>query len=130
MAANKAAIADRAQHHLENLEWHAAINEMEKLFCLDQDPLVRVRIGYARRKLNRIGEAIQDHLSAADLFAERGFVGKALAQYNLALKLDASNEYARKKIEKLGACGTLSQHRRETAEQFPWQPKALASSRP
>jgi hypothetical protein len=46
-----------------------------------------------RRKLNRKGDAIKEYVHAADLFAERGFDGKALAQYNLAFRLDSSNEY-------------------------------------
>jgi tetratricopeptide (TPR) repeat protein len=106
MASKKTSIAENVQLYLDNLDWHAAIAEMEKLFVIDQDPLIRVRIGDARRKLNRISEAIKDYLYAADLFAERGFVGKALAQYNLALKLDSSNEYARSKSEKLRSCRT------------------------
>lgn len=74
---------------------------MEKLFAIDQDPLIRVRIGNARRKLNRQGEAIREYVRAADLFAEKGFVVKALAQYNLALRLDSSNEDVRSKMEKM-----------------------------
>ena len=72
---------------------------MEKLFDIDQDPIVRVRIGDVRRKLNRKKDAIKEYVYAADLFAEQGFISKALAQYNLALRLDSSNEYVRSKME-------------------------------
>jgi hypothetical protein len=70
-----------------------------------------VRIGDARRKLNWISAAIRDYIRAADMFAEQGFVVKARAQYNLALRLDASNTYARTKMELLemlrpGCAGT------------------------
>ena len=34
-------------------DWKSAIAEMEKLFAIDQDPIVRVRIGDARQKLNQ-----------------------------------------------------------------------------
>jgi tetratricopeptide (TPR) repeat protein len=101
MATNKTIIAENVQDCLDQSDWRAAIIEMEKLFAIDQDPHIRVRIGDARRKLNRMRAAIRDYIRAADLFAENGFVVKALAQYNLVLRLDSSNTYARTKIEVL-----------------------------
>jgi hypothetical protein len=101
MASKKTIIAENVQSFLDRSDWRAAINEMEKLFAIDRDPQIRVRIGDARRKLNRIHSAIREYIRAADLFAERGFVVKALAQYNLALRLDATNTYARTKVELL-----------------------------
>jgi tetratricopeptide (TPR) repeat protein len=101
MASKKTIIAENVQNCLNQSDWRAAIIEMEKLFAIDRDPHIRVRIGDARRKLNWISAAIRDYIRAADMFAEQGFVVKALAQYNLALRLDASNTYARTKIELL-----------------------------
>lgn len=101
MASEKTIIAENVQDFLDQSDWTAAINEMEKLFAIDRDPHIRVRIGDARRKLNRMRSAIREYIRAADLFAEKGFVAKALAQYNLALRLDSSNEYARTKMELL-----------------------------
>ncbi|MCK9418594.1 MAG: hypothetical protein M0R70_04345 [Nitrospirae bacterium] len=101
MASNKTIIAENVQDCLDQSDWSAAIIEMEKLFAIDQDPHIRVRIGDARRKLNGNHAAIREYLRAADLFAEKGFVVKALAQYNLALRLDSSNTYARTKMEML-----------------------------
>ncbi len=101
MASKKSIITENVQAYLEKLDWDAAITEMEKLFDIDQDPLIRVRIGDLRRKLKRNDDAVKEYVLAADLFAERGFVRKARAQYNLALKLDSSNQYARLKIEML-----------------------------
>ena len=101
MASKKTIIVDNIQECLDKSDWRAAIIEMEKLFAIDRDPHIRVRIGDARRKLNRIHSAIREYIRAADLFAERGFVVKALAQYNLALRLDSSNAYARTKMETL-----------------------------
>jgi tetratricopeptide (TPR) repeat protein len=101
MASKKTIIAENVQLCLDQSDWKSAIIEMEKLFAIDQDPHVRVRIGDTRRKLNRIRAAIRDYIRAADLFAEKGFVVKALAQYNLALRLDSSNTYARTKMEVL-----------------------------
>ena len=101
MASKKTIIAENVQDFLDKSDWGAAIIEMEKLFVIDQDPHIRVRIGDARRKLNRIRAAIREYIRAADLFAERGFVVKALAQYNLALRLDSSNTYARTRMETL-----------------------------
>lgn len=101
MASKKTIIAENVQNCLDQADWRAAIVEMEKLFSIVQDPHIRVRIGDARRKLNRIRSAIRDYIRAADMFAEQGFVVKALAQYNLALRLDSSNTYARTKMEVL-----------------------------
>lgn len=101
MASYETLISENVQEYLERSDWQSAIREMEKLFAINQDPFVRVRIGNARLKLNRKCEAIRDYVRAADLFAEQGFVDKALAQYNLVLRLDASNEDARSKIEKM-----------------------------
>jgi hypothetical protein len=101
MASMKTILAENVQDCLDKSDWGAAIIEMEKLFAIDHDPHIRVRIGDARRKLNRTRAAIREYVRAADLFAEKGFVVKAMAQYNLALRLDASNTYARTKMERL-----------------------------
>ena len=74
---------------------------MEKLYALDPDPIVRVRIGDARQKLNQKAEAVKEYIHAADLYAEKGFVVKALAQYKLALRLDPSSKDAQTKMEGL-----------------------------
>jgi hypothetical protein len=116
VAAIKAVITDNIQHCLERSDWKAAISEMEKLFRIDRDPLIRVRIGDARRKLNRCGEAVQEYIHAADLFMERGFVVKALAQYSLALRLDSSNAHARSMLEILRTSKVFTQLRREPIE--------------
>jgi len=103
VATKKAIIAQNVQEYLDKSDWKAAIREMERLFAIDRNPLIRVRIGDTRRKLNRQREAIRDYIRAADLFAEQGFMVKALAQYSLALRLDSSNSYARSKREKIEA---------------------------
>lgn len=116
MASERTIITENVQDYLEKKDWNAAIAEMEKLFALVQDPLIRVRIGDARRKLNRNGEAIQEYVLAADLFAEKGFVVKALAQYSLALKLDSSNTAARSKREVLRSTHPFETLKREPVE--------------
>jgi hypothetical protein len=124
MASKKTIIAENIQSCLDQSDWRAAIIEMEKLFAIDRDPHIRVRIGDARRKLNRMHSAIREYIRAADLFAERGFVGKALAQYNLALRLDSSNTYARTKRELLElprACRTGASRQCAPMEYLPPQ---------
>jgi len=116
MTSNKAVIIENVQGCLETLNWQAAIEEMEELFSIDQNPLIRVRIGDARRKLHRTGEAIREYVRAAELFAEQGFVRKALAQYNLVLRLDAAHEDARSRREELSACRWSPPFRREPVE--------------
>ncbi len=90
-------MAEAIQHHQEKRDWPRAIQEMEKLFAINRDPHIRVRIGDARRKLNRHSDAIREYILAGDLFADEGFMAKALAQYSLVLRLDSGNEYARLK---------------------------------
>jgi hypothetical protein len=101
VASKKTILTENVQEYLEKSDWKAAVMEMEKLFAISQDPLIRVRIGDTRLKLNRKQSAIREYLRAAALFSERGFVVKALAQYRLVLRLDASNAYARSKVEKM-----------------------------
>jgi hypothetical protein len=46
-------IAEKVQEPLSKTNWKAAITEMEKLYAIHQDPLIRVRIGDVRWKFNR-----------------------------------------------------------------------------
>ena len=94
MASVKAKIAENVQRYLGKADWKNAITEMEKLYAVDEDPIVRVRIGDVRQKLGQKAEAVREYIHAADLYAERGFVVKALAQYKLALRMDPANKDA------------------------------------
>jgi len=122
LASIRTIIAEKVQEHLNKANWKAAITEMEKLFAIHQDPLIRVRIGDVRRKLNRKDEAIREYLRAADLFAERGFVVKALAQYRLALRLDPSNADIRSTMERLRLRCPVVKLKREPVEYRPPEP--------
>ena len=122
MASIRTIIAEKVQEHLNRASWKEAITEMERLFAIHQDPLIRVRIGDVRRKLNRKDEAIQEYLLAADLFAERGFVVKALAQYRLALRLDPSNADIRSRMERLRLNCPVEKLKREPVEYRPPEP--------
>jgi len=116
MASLKAIISDNVQEHRRCANWSAAIREMEKLFAIDRDPLIRVRIGDIRRKLDRECEAVREYIRAADLFAEEGFVIKALAQYRLALQLDPSNAGIRSRMERLRRSLPVIQLQRKPGE--------------
>lgn len=113
MASEKAAITDKVQKYIDKSDWKSAVGEMEKLFAIDPDPIVRVRIGDAYQKLNQKGEAVKEYIRAADLYAEKGFVVKALAQYKLALRVDPSNKDAQKKMEGLHSNKTVSEFKLE-----------------
>jgi tetratricopeptide (TPR) repeat protein len=126
MESNKTIIAENVQDYLNRSEWKAAIREMEKLFAIRQDPLIRVRIGDVRRKLNRKDDAIQEYIRAADLFAENGFVVKAMAQYTLASRLDPSNTDVRSKKEMLRTNVTVVKLRREPEEYRVPEPQGNA----
>jgi cAMP-dependent protein kinase regulator len=122
LASIRTIIAEKVQEHLNKANWKAAITEMEKLFAIHQDPLIRVRIGDVRQKHNRKDEAIREYLRAADLFAERGFVVKALAQYRLALRLDPSNADIRSTMERLRLRCPVVKLKREPVEYRPPEP--------
>ena len=122
MASPKAVIAENVQKYLGKSDWKAAITEMEKLFAIDEDPIIRVRIGDARQKLGQKPEAVKEYIHAADLYADKGFVVKALAQYKLALRLDPTNQDAQGKIEALHSNKTVSELKLEPIEDGAAQP--------
>jgi tetratricopeptide (TPR) repeat protein len=109
VASEKASISEQVQKFLRNSDWKSAIGEMERLFALDPDPMVRVRIGDTRRKLGQKAEAVKEYIRAADLYADSGFVVKALAQYKLALRLDPTSKDAQDKIESLHSNKTVTE---------------------
>jgi cAMP-dependent protein kinase regulator len=122
VASERTTITDNVQKYIGKSDWKSAIAEMEKLFALDQDPITRVRIGDARQKLNQKGEAVKEYIKAADLYAEKGFVVKALAQYKLALRLDPANKDAQAKIESLHSNKTVTELKLEPIEDGAVQP--------
>lgn len=117
MASEKAVIAEKVQNYIGKSDWKSAIEEMERLFALDSDPIVRVRIGDARQKLDQIAEAAREYVKAADLYAEKGFVVKALALYKLALRFDPSNRQALSQMESLHSNKTVSEQKPEPVEE-------------
>jgi cAMP-dependent protein kinase regulator len=116
VASDKAIIAEKVQKFLGKSDWKSAIAEMEKLFAIDQDPIIRVRIGDAYQKLSQKGDAVKEYIRAADLYAEQGFVVKALAQYKLALRLDPANKQAQGQMELLHSNKTVSELKLEPIE--------------
>ncbi len=122
MASEKAAIAENVQKFLGKSDWKSAIAEMEKLFAIDQDPIIRVRIGDARQKMNQKAEAVKEYIHAADLYAEKGFVVKALAQYKLALRLDPASKDAQGRIELLHTNKSVSELKLEPIEDGALEP--------
>ena len=122
MASPKATISENVQKYLGKSDWKSAIAEMEKLFNLDPDPMVRVRIGDAYQKLGQKGDAVKQYISAADLYADGGFVVKALAQYKLALRLDPTSKAAQGKIELLHSNKTVTELKLEPIEDGALEP--------
>jgi cAMP-dependent protein kinase regulator len=116
LASVKAKIAENVQRYLGKADWENAITEMEKLYAVDEDPIIRVRIGDARQKLGQKAEAVREYIHAADLYAERGFVVKALAQYKLALRMDPANKDAPGKMELLHTNKSVAELKLEPIE--------------
>ena len=100
-ASEKARLVESIQKFFGKADWKSVIAEMEKLFAIEPDPIIRVRIGDAYQKLNNKTEAVKEYIRAADLYAEKGAVVKALAQYKLALRIDPANKPAQERIEAL-----------------------------
>jgi cAMP-dependent protein kinase regulator len=113
LASEKAVISDKVQKFIDKSDWKSAVGEMEKLFAIDPDPIVRVRMGDAYQKLSQKGDAVKEYIRAADLYAEKGFVVKALAQYKLALRVDPSSKEAQKKMEGLHSNKSVSEFKLE-----------------
>jgi len=122
VASDKATISENVQKFLGKSDWKSAIAEMEKLFALDPDPMIRVRIGNARQKLGQQSEAAREYIHAADVYAEGGFVVKALAQYKLALRLDPANRDAQERMESLHSNKTITELKLEPIEEGSPEP--------
>lgn len=122
MPSDKAQLIDSIQEHFRKSDWKAAVADMEKLYALDPDPIIRVRIGDAYQKLNRKAEAVQEYLRAADMYAAAGAVVKALAQYKLALRLEPASAQAQERIEALHSNKTVKENKAEPVERGARKP--------
>jgi CRP-like cAMP-binding protein len=124
----KAKLLDSIQKFIGKSDWKSVIAEMEKLFLIEPDPIIRVRIGDACQKLNNKAEAAKEYIRAADLYAEKGAVVKALAQYKLALRIDPTNKSAHERIEALHSNKAVKENKAGQAEQDASKPQKAASS--
>jgi CRP-like cAMP-binding protein len=122
MASDKALLIDSIQEHFKKSNWKAAVADMEKLFAVDPDPIIRVRMGDAYQKLNQVLDAVKEYVHAADLYALKGVVVKALAQYKLALRLDPKNREAQEKMASLHSNKTIAEKKAEPAEEGGQKP--------
>ena len=122
MASDKARLIDSIQAYLAKSNWKTAISEMEKLFALDADPIIRVRIGDAFQKLGQKVEAVKEYVYAADLYAEKGAVVKSLAQYKLALRLDPGHKRAQERMAALHSNKTVAEKKAEPVEEGKQKP--------
>ncbi len=116
MASEKAKISENVQKYITKSDWKNAIAEMEKLFAIDRDPQVKVRMGDVRQKMNQKPQAVAEYMKAADLFAEKGFVVKALAMYKLVLRLDPSNDKALGQMSALHSNKSVTELKLEPVE--------------
>jgi tetratricopeptide (TPR) repeat protein len=117
MASEKAQLVDSIQQHLGKGKWKEAVAGMEKLFALNPDPIIRVRMGDAYQKLNSKPEAVREYVYAADLYAEKGAVVKALAQYKLALRLDPNHKRAQDRMAALHSNRTIAEKKAEPVDE-------------
>lgn len=116
MSSDKAKLVDTIQVLVSKANWKAAVAEMEKLFALEPDPIIRVRMGDALQKLNQKAEAVREYVYAADLYAEKGAVVKALAQYKLALRIDPAHKRAQERMAALHSNRTVAEKKAEPVE--------------
>lgn len=109
MPSEKAQLIESIQNSVGKADYKAAIPEMEKLFALDPDPIIRVRMGDAYQKINQKADAVKEYIRAADLYAQSNAVVKALAQYKLALRIEPGNVLAQARIEGLHTNKTIKE---------------------
>ncbi len=121
-ASEKSKLIDAIQRFVSKSDWKSVIYEMEKLFALGPDPIIRVRIGDAYQKLNQKAGAVKEYLRAADMYADAGAVVKALAQYKLVLRLDPGNKQAQERIEALHSNKTVKESKAEPVEHGAQKP--------
>ncbi len=117
MASDKEKLIDSIQNHLAKGKWKEAVSDMEKLFALNPDPIIRVRMGDAYQKLSAKPEAAREYVYAADLFAEKGAVVKALAQYKLALRIDPAHKRAQERMAALHSNRTITEQKAEPVDE-------------
>ncbi len=65
MSSEKGQLIDSIQKHVGTSDLKF-IAEMEKLFALDPDPIIRVRMDDAYQKLNHKNDAVKEYVRAAD----------------------------------------------------------------
>ncbi len=116
LASEKAAISENVQKFIQKSDWKNAVTEMEKLFALDQDPQVKVRMGDIRQKMNQKPQAVNEYMKAAEIFAEKGFVVKALAMYKMVLRLDPSSDKALAQMSSLHSNKSVTELKLEPVE--------------
>ncbi|NTW67996.1 MAG: hypothetical protein HGB21_17055, partial [Nitrospirae bacterium] len=122
MASAKAQLTENVQTYIQKSDWKNAIADLEKLFAIDQDPQVKVRLGDVRQKMNQKPQAVAEYMKAAEIFADKGFVVKALAMYKLVLRLDPNNDKA------LGQMASLYSHK--TVTELKLEPVELGEAAP
>jgi CRP-like cAMP-binding protein len=122
VASPKAQISENVQKFIARGDWKNALAEMEKLFAIDQDPQVKVRMGDIRQKMNQKQQAVAEYMQAAAVFADRGFVVKALAMYKLVLRLDPNNDRALDLMAQL--------HSNRTVAEAKFEPVAAGDEAP
>jgi len=126
MASEKGQLIENIQKALTKGKWKDAVSDMEKLFLMNPDPIIRVRMGDAYQKLNAKPDAVKEYLVAADLYAATGAVVKALAQYKLVLRLDAANKAAQDKLYSLHSNKVVTEKKAEPVDEGKQQPKNSA----
>lgn len=116
MASEKAQISENVQKFLNKSDWKNAITEMEKLYAIDHDPQVKVRMGDVRQKMNQKPQAVAEYMKAAEIFADKGFVVKALAMYKLVLRIDPNHTKALDQMAGLHSNKTVTELKLEPLE--------------
>lgn len=90
------------QRYIKRGEWESVIDCLQQLGSMEpENPTYRLRIGDYYLKLGAKEKAIEDYYTAANLFANSGFLVKALAIYKMILRIDPDDKDANKKIEGL-----------------------------
>jgi len=102
MVTEKDRVTNDLQKYIKKSQWEKAVQALDRLAALEpQNAVHRLRAGDYSLKLGATQKAVTAYRQAADLFAEDGFVVKALAAYKMVLRLDPQNQNAHEKMQGL-----------------------------
>ena len=116
MVSVKDRVTGDLQKYIKKGQWEKAIQALGRLSAIEpQNAVHRLRAGDYYGKLGMKPKALAAYGEAAGVFAEGGFIVKALAAYKMILRMDPQNKTATEKMQ-----GLHGQARQQTGFSSPY----------